>query len=161
MAWSPQAEAGSFLPTTQTQPLQQQINSINMVLNTKVSGYYALSEFVNGAVWYPDPALTSATAQSPTWRQEFQKVIVIGTLPNAAGTLTIAHGLTVTSGYSFTQIYGSANDPSTTFIPLPYASPVLADNIELWADTTNVYIKVGKDRSGFTDTRVVLKYIKQ
>lgn len=154
-------DVGSFLPTTQTHTLQQQINSMNLVINTKISGYYALSEFINGAIWYPNPALNSSTPQTPIWRQEFQLVIVIGTLPNAAGTLTVAHGLTVTSGYSFTHIYGSANDPSTTFIPLPYASPVLADNIELWADTTNVYIKVGKDRSGFTDNRVVLKYIKQ
>jgi hypothetical protein len=159
-SWPLQADAGSFIPTTHTQTLQQQINTMNLILNTKVSGYYALSEFVNGAVWYPDPTLTSATAQSPTWRQEFQKVIVIGTLPAAASTLTIAHGLTVTSGYSFTHIYGTANDPSTTFIPLPYSSPVLADNIELWADTVNVYIKVGKDRSGFTDNRVILKFIK-
>jgi hypothetical protein len=160
-SYPPQSDIGSFISTTPSQTLQQQLNTMSIILNTKISGYFALTEFVNGALWYPNPLLTSATTQAPTWRQEFQKVVEVGTLPNAAGTLTIAHGLTVTSGFSFTHIYGSANDPSTLFIPLPYASPVLADNIELWVDATNVYIKVGKDRSGFTDNRVVLKFIKQ
>lgn len=154
------ADLGSFVSTTKTQDINKTINLMSLVLNTKDSGYYALTEFVNGQVWFPDPTLSSSTAQTPTLRQVFRLVVNIGTLP-AAGTLTAAHGLTITSGFSFTRIYGAATDPSTTFIPLPYASPVLADNIELWVDATNVNIKVGKDRSAFTTTYVIIEYIKQ
>lgn len=156
-----QMELGSFVPTTNPQNLAQVVNLMSLALNTKDSGYYALTEFINGQVWFPDPALNSSTAQAPTLRQVFRKVINCGTLPAAPGTLTVAHGITITSGFSFTRIYGCATDPSTTFIPLPYASPVLADNIELWVDAVNVNIKVGKNQSGFTTTYVVVEFIKQ
>ena len=59
-----------------------------------------------------------------------------------------------------TRIYGVASDlAGTTFMPLPYASPVLADNIELWVDNANVNIKVGKDRSSYTVSYIVVEYI--
>ncbi len=158
-SYPPQADAGSFVPTTHSQNIYAVINQMSLALNTKDSGYYALTEFINGQVWFPDPALTSSTSLAPTLRQVYRKVINTGTLANS-GTTTTAHGLTITAGFSFTRIYGAATDPSTTFIPLPYASPVLADNIELWVDAVNVNIKTGKDRTGFTTSYVIVEYIK-
>jgi len=158
-SYPPQAEAGSFVPTTNSQNIYAVVNQLSLALNTKDSGYYALTEFINGQVWFPDPALTSSTLQKPTLRQVFRRVVNFGALPNT-GTKSVAHGLTITAGFSFTRIYGCATDPSTTFIPLPYASPVLADNIELWVDAANVNIKTGKDRTGFTTTYAIIEYIK-
>lgn len=142
--------------------LRQSMNDIAMVLNIKDTGYYVDQEFVNGQAWFPNPALTSTTSQTPVLRQVFRKVINFGTLPNA-GTTTVAHGIDINAAvaFSFTRIYGTATDPNTEFIPLPYASPTDADNIELSVDVTNVSITTGSDRTGFTTTYVVLEYIKQ
>lgn len=140
--------------------LFQNINDIALVLNIKDSGYYVPTEFVNGQIFFPNPALSSTTSDSPVYRQVFRKVINFGTLPNA-GTTSVAHGLTIDSNFTFTRIYGAATDPSTTFIPLPYSSTTLVNNIELSVDTTNVNITTGIDRTGFTITYIILEYIKQ
>ncbi len=142
--------------------LRQSINDIAMVLNIKDTGYYVDQEFVNGQAFFPNPALTSLTPQVPELRQVFRKVINFGTLPNT-GTTNVAHGIDIVAAvaFTFTRIYGAATDPNTAFIPLPYASPTDADNIELSVDATNVIITTGSDRTGFTTTYVVLEYIKQ
>ncbi len=140
--------------------LYQNINEIALVLNIKDSGYYVESEFVNGQIFFPDTSLSSTTAANPVHRQVFRKVINFGTLPNA-GTTSVAHGLTVDANFTFTRIYGTATDPSTTFIPIPYSSTTLINNIEINVDTTNVNITTGIDRTGFTTTYVILEYIKQ
>lgn len=160
--------SGSFIPTTGTWDnseqsmvaLRQNLNAIILALNAKDAGYYSLTEFVNGQLWFPDPALSSRTPQKPTLRPVFRKVINTGALANT-GTTTIAHGITITAATTFTRIYGAATDPSTTFIPLPYASPVLAENIALFVDATNVNITTGSDRTGFTTSYVVVEYIQQ
>jgi len=146
--------------------LTQRINEISLQLNLKDTGIYSEQEFVNSQVFFPNPALSSTTAQTPTQRQAFRKVInfVDGTtvvsLPNA-GSTSVAHGITVDANTTFTRIYGAATDPSTSFIPLPYSSPTLVDNIELSVDGTNVTITTGSDRTGFTNCYVVVEYLKQ
>lgn len=140
--------------------LHQNINEIALVLNIKDSGYYVESEFVNGQIFFPNTSLSSTTAANPVHRQVFRKVINFGTLPNA-GTTSVAHGLTIDSNFTFTRIYGAATDPGSAFIPLPYSSTTLVNNIELNVDATNVDITTGIDRTGFTTTYVILEYIKQ
>lgn len=154
------AELGSFVSNTQTQNVSATLNQMSLVLNTKDTGYYPLTEFVCGQLYFPDPTLTSASTTTPVWRQVFRKVINVGTLPNAAGTKTILHNIDIAVGFKFTRIYGVATDPSTSFLPLPYSSATANDVIEVWVDATNVNIKVGKDRSGYTTCYVVLEYIK-
>lgn len=171
---------GAFVPTTQVWDvarfyqvdvesrefkellvrMYQQINLIATVLNVKESGMYPLQEFVTSMQWFEDPALNSSTAQQPELRQVIRKVIDFGTLPNAAGTKSVPHGLTITGATRFTHIYATASDPTTpSFIPIPYASSILADNIELSVDAMNVNITVGKNRSTYTTTYVVLEFI--
>lgn len=140
--------------------LYQNVNNIALALNQKDSGLYYQEEFVTGQVYFPNPSLSSTTQQQPTPRPVFRKVINFGSLPNT-GSTSVAHGLTVTANFSFTRIYGAATDPSTSFIPLPYASPTDADNIELSVDATNVTITTGSDRTGYTTCYVVLEYLKQ
>ena len=178
-SYNTQAEPGAFVPLTDifdSQAIQeldvnsdefkeflvhlrQRTNNIAMVLNIKDSGYYPRTEFVNGQVYFPNPALDSTTSQSPVFRQVFRKVINFGALPNT-GSTSVAHGLTITSGFTFTRIYGTATDPSTNFIPIPYAHPTAANNISLDVDTTNAIITTGSDRTGYTTTYVVIEYIK-
>lgn len=145
--------------------LSQRINDISLQINLKDTGIYSQQEFVNSQVYFPNPALSSLTAQTPTQRQVFRKVInfidgtVVTSLPNT-GTTSVAHGITIDANTSFTRIYGAATDPSTSFIPLPYASPTLADNIEVDVDAANVNITTGSNRTNYTLAYIVLEYLK-
>ncbi len=139
--------------------LYQNLNTIAITLNKKESALYPLAEFITGQSFFPDPSLSSTTTQAPTERQVFRKVINFGALPNATSK-TAAHGLTITSTYSLTRLYGGATDPSTAFIPLPYASPTAANNIELSMDATNVTVTTGSDRTAFTTCYIVIEYLK-
>ena len=88
-------------------------------------------------------------------------VVNFGQLPNTA-TTTVAHGIDFTTEYTLTRFYGAATDTTNrVYIPLPYASPTLANNIELSADATNVSITTGSDRTNFDTTYVILEYLKQ
>lgn len=140
--------------------LYQNINNIALVLNIKDSGYYDLKEFVNSQLFFPNPVLNSLSTTKPVYRQVLRKVINFGSLPNAA-TKTVAHGITVSSATSFTRIYGAATDPvGFNYIPLPFASPVLVDNISLSVNATNVVVTTGANYSNFTTTYIVLEYLQ-
>lgn len=145
--------------------LYQTTNNIALALNLKDTGYYVDQEYVNGQSWFPDPSLTSNTAESPEYRQVYRLVVNFGALPDgtAAVTKNVAHGLTVDDNTSFTRIYGVASKTSSaySYIPLPYSSPTLANNITLSVDATNVTITVDAtvDWSSYDTTYVVLEYI--
>lgn len=140
--------------------LRQSINDIALVVNVKDSGYYFDQEFVNGQAYFPNPSLSSTTSQNPVPRQVFRTVVNFGALPDTASK-SVAHNLTIDSNFSFTRIYGTATNPSTSFIPIPYASPTGANAIEISVDATNVTITTGSNRTAYTTTYVVLEYIKQ
>ncbi len=140
--------------------LTERINDISLQLNLKDTGIYSEEEFVNSQVFFPNPSLSPTTAQNPTQRQVFRKVINFGALP-AITTKTVAHGITIDANTSFTRIYGVANRPGLTFIPLPYSSSTLSQNISVSVGTANITIKTAADFSPFTTTYVVLEYIKQ
>lgn len=141
--------------------LYQNINVISLALNLKDSGYYTIQEFLNGQVFFPNPALTATSPTTPVYRQVFRTVVNFGVLPNAT-TKSVAHGIAITNTYSFTRIYAAASNQSgLSFIPIPYASPVLINNISLDVDATNVTIVTGTDRTAYTLTYVILEYIKQ
>lgn len=139
--------------------MYQQLNLMANVINVKTSGKYPLLEFVTSKAWFPNPAYNSSTATQPVERPVLRKVINFGTLPNTA-TKSVAHGITITPNTRFTLIYATASDPSTSFIPIPYASPVLANNIELNVDAVNVNITTGSNRNAYTTCFVVLEYIQ-
>ena len=173
---------GSFIPTTQvwdvseiyktevTSPefkellvrLYQNLNGMALSVNGRDAGMYDKTEFVNGQTFFPAAGTSSRTSSAPNQRQVYRKVIDFGALPNAAAK-TVAHGLTIAagSGYSFTRIYGAASNPAgLLYIPIPYASPVLLNNIELSVSNVNVTITTGIDRTAFTTCYVVLEYLK-
>jgi hypothetical protein len=135
--------------------LYQNLNVIALVLNTKDSGYYVPSEFVNGQMLFQSP-----TATNNQMRQIFRLLVNFGALPNTAAK-SVAHGLTPNSSWVFTRIYACATDPSGfNYIPIPYASPTLANSIELSVNSTNVTITTGSDRTNFTICYVIVEYAK-
>lgn len=137
--------------------LYQNVNNIALSLNIKDSAYYTLNEFVNGQLFFPSSLSSNAT--EPQYRQVYRLVINFGALPNAA-TKSVAHGLSIGSTWTFTRIYGTATNPSTEFIPLPYASPTLNQNISLNVDATNVNVTTAINYSAYTTTYIVLEYLK-
>lgn len=176
---------GSFIPTTQvwdvneiystevTSPafkellvrLYQNLNNQSVALNTKDTGYYDVTEFVNGQIFFPNPAYSSATQTKPAFRQVFRKVINFGALPNA-GAKTAAHGITMTPGMTFTRIYGAASDtthsPNFYYIPLPYVCIHVPNNsVEVNVNQTNVTIETLTNMTNYDTSYVVLEYLKQ
>jgi len=172
---------GSFVPTTNvwdvtqiyevdiTSPefkellvrLYQNLNLMAIVLNNRDSGYYVQTEFLNGQLFFPNPALSPNTPTQATLRGVTRIVVNFGSLPNT-GTKSVPHNATITNSTSITRIYGAASDQAgKNYIPLPYASPTAADNIELKADGTNVTVITGSDRTNFTVTYIVLEYLQQ
>jgi hypothetical protein len=140
--------------------LYQNINNIALVLNIKDTGMYNTSEFVNGQVYFSNPANNSSTSANPILRQVYRTVINFGSLPNT-GTKSVAHGISTNAAMTFTRIYAAASDTTgLNYIPIPYASPTATNNIELSVDATNVNITTGSNRTNFNVTYVVLEYIK-
>jgi len=140
--------------------LYQNINNISNVLNIKDTGYYDNTQpTLCQQRFFSNPALSSQTTGNPIQREVFRIVINFGALPNT-GTKSVAHNIPITTAYSFTRIYATASDMiALNFIPIPYASPVAANNIEINVDANNVNIITGSNRTNFTTTYVILEYI--
>lgn len=172
--------SGSFVPTTNvwdvgqledidvTSPefkellvrLYQNLNLISLSLNARDAGYYNTSEFVSGQLFFPGIAANDTDSNANDFRQGMRMVVDFGTLPNA-GSKSVAHGIVVSASTTSTRIYAAATDPvSFAYIPIPYASPTLANNIELSVDATNVTITTGSNRTSFTRCIVVLEYLQ-
>lgn len=139
--------------------MYQNLNLMNLVLNIADKGIYDTQEFLNGQLWFPDPATNSSTANSPQYRNPIRKVINVGRLLNPGPTI-VPHGITCNTSTTFTRIYGIATDPVApySYIPLPFID-ALGANIELNVDGTNVNIITTSDRSMYTICYVVLEYL--
>lgn len=173
-------DVGQFVPTTQVWDvsdiysmdvkspefkelivrLYQNIGNVTQVINNKDTGVYNTAEFLCGQIYFPNP--NPIAGQPNDFRQVYRKVIQCGALLNTA-TKTVAHGITITPGLFFTRIYGTTKDPvANRWLPLPFTSPgALAGAIELWVDGANVTIITGSDRTMYTQTNVILEYLKQ
>ena len=143
--------------------LMQRTNQIALALNLKDSAMYYQEEFVNGQTFFPDPALSSTTPQTPTPRQVFRLVLSIGALPNA-GTKTVPHGIAISNIFTFTRIYGCASSTvSRDYIPLPFvdvSGTILAGSTELSVDQTNIYVTTAGNGTTFDTTYIILEYLK-
>jgi hypothetical protein len=174
-----QINAGAFLPTTNIWDtaeiedidvrseefkellikLYRNINNIALSVNIRDAGFYPQTEFINGQLFFPNPALSSQTPQVPTQRQVFRKVVNFGALPNSS-TKNFLHEIDINDKFTFTRIYGAASDTTGfTYIPLPYVSTGAA-SIELSVSQTNVIVTTATNRSNFNSTYIILEYIK-
>ncbi len=139
--------------------LYQTVNNIALALNKKESGIYDLTEFVNGQGWF-DPNPNKGVNDQP--RSDFRKVYYLTSLP--AGVTNITHlinGTTpLTAQYTFTKLYGMANNTSTfNYYPIPFASAGGATNIEIRANSTQIVIT---NNSGvvFNSVYIIAEYLK-
>lgn len=178
--FEPRDNFGSFVPTTNVWDVQQlydvdvnsfafkellvrlyqNVNQIATTLNTKVSGYYDLNPFVNGKLYFPNPANNSGTQTFASYRQSYIKIINFGQLPNA-GTKSVAHEIPVNSATTFTDIYGTANDTTGfNYYPLPFSdTAAVANNITITVDATNVNVTTGINRTNFDTCYIVIEFL--
>lgn len=140
--------------------LYKNLNRMAIVINTKTSGFYATNQFVTSDQYFPFAASSSLVQQD--YRPVTRVVVNFGFLP-VSGTKSVAHGIMCTANTKFVHLYGTATNPVSPFayIPLPYASPTLVNNIELKADGTNVTVITGSDRSAFTICYIVIEFLNQ
>lgn len=145
----PDIENASFFQ----ERLEELLKRVVGVINTKEGGAYLLREAINF-----DQYFTADDLQ--TLRNVYRSVINFGTLPNT-GSTSVAHGLTFDTNSKLVRAYGASTDPTAIqFIPLPFSSPTLADNVSVEIDSTNVTITTGKDMTSFINTTIVLEYTK-
>ena len=169
-----QINAGAFLPTTNIWDvselkdvdvnseefkellvkLYRNLNNMALSINLRDAGYYDRTEFISGQQFFPNPALSSTTSQTPEYRQAFRKVINFGALPNSS-TKSVAHELTITNAFTFTRIYGAASDTAALqYIPVPGGTTTIS------VDATNVSVTTTSNLSSFGTTYIILEYIK-
>lgn len=107
---------------------------------------YSTTEVLTNKVWIDSKPI-------------YRKAVNIGALPNAAGSKSVAHGLTGT--YKIVSLSGIGWDASGNVFPIPYVYVVAPTTyaIQLYADATNVVLTVGIDRSSISGY-VILEYTK-
>ena len=134
------------------------VNQIINAVNAKDAGFYYTSEFVNGQTFFPVANTAGYVETKP--RNVIRKVVNFGALPNTASK-SVAHGITTSANTIFTRIYGAATDPTAqTYLPLPHSSPVLANNISISVNNTNVIITTGANFASYTTVYVILEYLQ-
>lgn len=143
--------------------LHQNINNIAIAINLRDAGYYDQKEFINGQRYFPNPMIdaTASPYINPAFRQVFRMVVNFGQLPDT-NFKSVNHNIPgISNMFTFTRIYATASDTTgLNYIPIPYASPVLVNNIELSVNATQVTITTGSNRTNFNECYVVLEYIK-
>lgn len=122
-------------------------------MNTKEGALYTLKEVATFQQYF-------VASEPQRTRNVYRMTVNFGALPNT-GAKSVPHGIAFNSECSITRMYGAATDPvNLLYIPLPLAAPVLIENIELYADGTNVNIITGRNFSNYTRCTVVLEYTK-
>ncbi len=145
----------------------QQFNKVRQAVNTKETGTYVRNEFVSGNVYFSNPTI-SVSIENPQivdLRSSITQSYFVGALANA-GVTTIPHGITFNTLTTFVRIWGVANKMTAVrqSIPLPYvdvSGVVIAGNIELRVDSTNIYITTTGDGTAYTQNNIFLEYLQQ
>lgn len=110
---------------------------------------------INNSTNYSDTEIVVGTyLDKPLYR----KVINFGVLPNASQKF-VSHNITnIGIMKNLTGVAFRSSD--STYYPLPYSSPTLANNIQLNANATSIYITTGINRSNLGTCYVIVEYTK-
>lgn len=159
MTYLPANSVQSYLPTTIVIP--KEFNEANPILtdyfkkmvaaiNSKDIGQYNTIELLTGQQFF--------TIGNPnSFRQTYRLAIVFPTL--ALGANTQPHNLGALTSFTFTRIYGTAQNAATPlFVPLPQGGPN-DSMIEVGAVNVTVTVPAAYSGAGWSAI-VILEYIK-
>lgn len=159
MTFAPSNALQSFIPTTFIYPedphevplvLTDFVKKIITAVNAKDIGQYNTQEIVTGQQFF-------TSNNNNVFRQTYRKVIPFPTL--AVGANVVAHGLGTLTNFTFTRIYGTAQNATIPlFVPLPQGGPNDA-MIEVGAVNVTVTVPALYSGAGWSGL-VVLEYIK-
>ncbi len=100
-------------------------------VNAREIGIYSLQQEVTGQKFF----IQRNSASSDVGRKCFQIPSILN------GTTTIPHGIDIQGITVFTHIYGTATNPSTSFLPIPYVNVgTPANGIQLSVNATNIVL---------------------
>ena len=180
---------GAFLPTTQVWDtselfqidvnsqqfkellvrMYQNLNRMSINISAKETGGYILDEILTSNQYFQNPLVKTestgpttivSSASKPLLRSSFRTTVNFGALPNT-GTKTVAHGISINSATTFVDTTIEATSSTLLRgIKIPYASAILAKNIEAYVDATNVTIITAADWSMYDRCIVVIEYLK-
>ena len=137
--------------------LHQNFNSMALALNLKESAYYIEDEFLTGQQFFNDLPYQDNSAQYQ-YRLPYRIARNFGALPNNTSA-SVAHGLDLTNATA-TRIFGAATkSDKTSFLPIPYASPTLSNNISLEITNTDIVITTGSNRTDY-NAIVVFEFLR-
>ena len=131
--------------------ITEQLRRIVDNVNAKVSGAYLDQILLSGYQF------VKGTANPNEFRSVFRKVVDTGALSNT-GTTNIPHGLPFSAGDNFSLVFmqGGATDP-VNFL----AAPMPNQDINLKIDSTNIIITTSADYSAYTQSYVVVEYMRE
>ena len=140
--------------------LYQNLGKMATVLNTKDTGIYQLTEFVNGQRFFSNPSYNSSSNVQPIPRPDYRMVVNFGALPNSS-IKSVPHNIAVNSGTTFTRVYGASTNPGVAGVILPSFDPSdITKPINCWPDNTNINVQTTSNMSAFTTTVIVIEYLK-
>ena len=131
----------------------REFKKITDAINTKEGALYLLQELATFQQYF-----------NPNNVQEnlnvYRITVNFGALPNA-DTKRVSHGIAFDSNTRLTRMYGAATDTARLqYLPLPFSSPILINNVTLEADGDEILITTGTDYSNYTYVTVVMEYTK-
>lgn len=119
---------------------------ISNAVNTKDGSLYNLQEVANFQQFFTD-------GDPQTFRPGYRRVFRFDDT-----SLTFAHN--ITGIVECTRIYGTAVTAAGNFIPIPYVSTTLANQIQVVVSPTQVIITKGGTAPALTKGIIVLEYLK-
>jgi hypothetical protein len=132
--------------------LVEQLKKITNGVNIREIGWLINDEIISGKQFMP------ASGQR-NFRTVLRKVIPLNSI--TTGTTTTPHGITFDSNFTLISLSGAATDPvSRVAIPLGLSASA-PFQIEMYMDATNIIVKAGSDRSGYTRAYAIVEYIKE
>lgn len=153
MSFKPDSSFGNYLPESVTLPKAQEalfdvlkrvLEDYARMINRKDTATYETVEIQSNQQYFSNNPKVKRFA--------FRKVVELGTL--ATGVNTVAHGITTTSDFIFTHVYGSIYNQAT-----PLWVPIPNDGILVTVDATNVNVTIPAAYNGFKG-QLVLEFLK-
>lgn len=140
-----------------------QSSSLANEYKVSASDMNEIKSVVNGACTQVDNSISYSTTETKVgaWidgKPIYRKVVNFGALPNATSK-SVAHNISNIA--MITNIRGVALNPSTnTYLPLPYTTTTATQNLQLYANLTNITANTGFNLSIYTTTYIILEYTK-